>query len=149
MWSNEQDEQNLPSNLDQLLIKTASHVAERLVLPAHAEVSVTFVTDAAMTELNSQYRGMSGPTDVLSFAFSEGEEVSVPEGAPLMLGDIIISARRAQAQALEFGHSFEREIVFLLVHGLLHLVGYDHDEANEGEMMVLNEEIASELGYER
>jgi len=124
-------------------------VADKLGLPEHAEVSIAFVDDEAIAELNEAYRGKIGPTDVLSFAFEEGEELALPDGAPLMLGDIIISAERAWAQAQEYGHSLEREIVFLLVHGLLHLAGYDHDEDNTGEMRRLNEEFVSELGFVR
>lgn len=95
------------------------------------------------------YRGKAGPTDVLSFALEEGDEFVTPPDAPLMLGDIIISAERAKAQADEYGHTLEREIVFLLVHGLLHLAGFDHDDDNEGSMGALNEEIVRELGYLR
>ncbi|KAF0198129.1 MAG: hypothetical protein FD169_192 [Bacillota bacterium] len=110
---------------------------------------MAFVDDEAIAELNLHYRGKVGPTDVLSFALEEGEEFIVPDNAPLMLGDIIISVERAKAQSEEYGHSLEREIAYLLVHGLLHLAGFDHDDDNEGEMSALNDEIVRELGYLR
>ena len=149
LWSNDQTKLNLPQNLEQLLYKVGDLVAVKLKFPSHAEVSVAFVDDEAMAELNLNYRGKVGPTDVLSFALEEGEEFIVPDDAPLMLGDIIISAERAKAQAEEYGHALEREIVYLLVHGLLHLAGFDHDNENEGDMNALNEEIVRELGYLR
>lgn len=139
----------MPEDLEQLILKVGDFVAVKLALPAHGEVSLAFVDDEAMAELNLNYRGKVGPTDVLSFALEEGEEFIVPEDAPLLLGDIIISVERASAQAEEYGHSLEREIVYLLVHGLLHLAGFEHDDDNEGEMIALNEEIARDLGYPR
>ena len=149
LWSNDQEKLSLPENLEQLLLKVGDSVAKRLELPAHGEVSIAFIDDEAISELNLNYRGKAGPTDVLSFALEEGDEFVTPPDAPLMLGDIIISAERAKAQADEYGHTLEREIVFLLVHGLLHLAGFDHDDDNEGSMGALNEEIVRELGYLR
>jgi len=133
--------------VEQLLNKVANSVATRLKLPAHVEVSVAFVDDEAITELNVNYRGKAGPTDVLSFALEEGEELLTHPDAPRMLGDVVISLERALSQAEDYGHSLEREIAYLLVHGLLHLAGYDHDDENAGEMNTLNEDIVRELGY--
>lgn len=89
-----------------------------------AELSVTFIGDAEMTELNGQYRGKPYPTDVLSFPQREGESGAV---APAMLGDVVISVDAAKRQAHSAGHSAQREIMVLLAHGVAHLLGYDHE----------------------
>jgi len=87
------------------------------------EVSITFVTDKTIRELNRHYRGIDSATDVLAFAMQEGE---FKEITPDLLGDVIISVETAQRQAEERGHSLEQELGILLIHGLLHLAGYDH-----------------------
>ena len=118
-----------------------------LDLPDTTSLSVSFVTDAAIAELNRQYRNHDGPTDVLSFpqaSFSGIDRAVVSlellrrqTGAsrPLPLGDIVISTAAAERQALEFGHSPEREIGFLVVHGLLHLLGEDHQTPQQEASM--------------
>lgn len=98
-----------------------------LRLPIEAEVSVALVDNEAIRALNLQYRGLDNPTDVLSFSQMEGEELFSPSDV-LILGDIVISIEQALLQAESYGHSFKRELAFLLVHGLLHLAGYEHDE---------------------
>lgn len=98
-----------------------------LRLPTEAEVSVALVDNEAIRALNLQYRGLDNPTDVLSFSQMEGEELFSPSDV-LILGDIVISIEQALLQAESYGHSFKRELAFLLVHGLLHLAGYEHDE---------------------
>lgn len=108
------------------------------------EVSVALVDHATMQVLNRQYRGKDMPTDVLSFAQLEGEDL-LDEYAALVLGDIVINMERAQEQALEYDHTLQQEIAFLLVHGLLHLVGYDHDQEFVGEMREKQEEILRSL----
>ncbi|HEY3365800.1 MAG TPA: rRNA maturation RNase YbeY [Symbiobacteriaceae bacterium] len=115
------------------------------------EVSVTFVDDEAITDLNRDHRGLHRPTDVLSFSQLEGEDMgALPEGEPLPLGDIVISVQRCQEQAAEYGHSFERELGFLTAHGMLHLLGYDHQTPeDEAGMMAKTEEILGELGLTR
>jgi probable rRNA maturation factor len=92
--------------------------------PDDAEVSVLFVTDKEMRRLNGQYRGVQRPTDVLAFSQQEG-----PRGdlARNMLGDVVISLDAARRQAARLRHSFRREIGVLLVHGVLHLLGHDHE----------------------
>lgn len=103
--------------------------------------------DATVQSLNREYRGLDRPTDVLSFSQREGED-----GDPLdpLLGDIIISIERAQAQAQAYGHSIAREVGFLAVHGLLHLLGWDHqDPDHEEAMMAKTEEILGTLGLTR
>ena len=95
-----------------------------------AEVSVTFTDNKGIHELNAKYRGVDRPTDVLSFPLFDYEGTS--EEPPVdemmnMLGDIVISLEKAQEQAEQFGHSFEREVAFLTAHSMLHLLGYDHE----------------------
>ncbi|HHZ18414.1 MAG TPA: rRNA maturation RNase YbeY [Acholeplasmataceae bacterium] len=103
-------------------------------------VSLILTDDAEIWSLNRQFRGVDRPTDVLSFPADEEE----------YLGDIFISVDRLLAQAEEYGHSAEREFAFLLVHGLLHLMGYDHhDPEQEQEMFTKQEEILNALGYRR
>ncbi|WP_027415831.1 rRNA maturation RNase YbeY [Aneurinibacillus terranovensis] len=119
----------------------------------HGEVVVTFVNDERIHELNRDYRGIDRPTDVLSFAMNEQGEDEMDifideeeEEIPNMLGDIIISVPRAREQAEEYGHSFEREMGFLVAHGFLHLIGYDHStEEEEKEMFDLQEEILTRV----
>lgn len=101
---------------------------ERLLLALglpDAELSVLFTGDRAMRALNNRYRGVDRVTDVLSFSFREGAHPAVQ---PQHLGDIVIAVPEAVRQARRAGHSAQREIELLLVHGLLHLTGYDHDK---------------------
>lgn len=116
------------------------------------EVSVTFTDDSGIHELNRKFRGVDRATDVLSFpmyAFTEDD--MPPEGEPLTLGDIVISVDRARAQAKEYGHSLRREIAFLAVHSVLHLLGYDHEtgKEDEREMFARQDEIMDEIGITR
>lgn len=159
-WSNEQEQVEIPeawiARLEQLLQLAAT--AEGLTA---GEVALTFVDDAEIHRLNRDYRSIDRPTDVLSFAMQEeGEEESgiiydeetegAAELASGMLGDIIISAERARAQSEEYGHSLEREIGFLFVHGFLHLIGYDHqDEESEREMTTKQEAVLAQAGLSR
>ena len=119
--------------------------------PEEAEVSLMLVDDQRIHALNKEYRGVDRPTDVLSFALQEDME-DEPDAAfeDDMLGDIVISAERAKEQAEEYGHSFEREIVYLAVHGTLHLLGYDHEEEKDKqEMRSKEEEVMAILRLER
>ncbi|RFU65749.1 rRNA maturation RNase YbeY [Peribacillus glennii] len=118
-----------------------------------SELSVTFVDNNRIRDINKEYRGKDAPTDVISFAMEEmGEDEVEIVGAdiPRMLGDIIISLDKAREQAGEYGHSFERELGFLALHGLLHLLGYDHmNEADEKVMFGKQKEILDEYGLTR
>lgn len=102
--------------------------------PYGAEISVTFVTDEEIHEMNREYRGKDKPTDVLSFPLTNGtpEKEDITEGVAA-LGDIVISVETAARQAAEYGHSIERETAFLTVHSMLHLLGYDHEVSAEDE----------------
>ena len=108
-----------------------------------AELSIVLCDDAFIHPLNRDYRGKDRPTDVLSFPQREGEK-SDPDDP--VLGDIVLSVERARAQANERGHSLETEMRVLLVHGILHLLGYDHEEDDDAEAMEAEERrILSEL----
>ena len=114
------------------------------------EISVTFTDNEGIRAVNRQYRNIDKETDVLSFPltdFEGGEEPPVDE-PEISLGDIIISLEKAQAQAEEFGHSFEREVAFLCVHSMLHLLGYDHElgEDEDALMRSKQREILESMG---
>ncbi|SER80610.1 rRNA maturation RNase YbeY [Salisediminibacterium halotolerans] len=104
------------------------------------EVSVTFVRDEEIHELNQMYRDKDRPTDVLSFALNEGEADPLADGVPDLLGDIVISVDTAKRQAEEYGHTEDREYCFLAVHGFFHLIGYDHASTEEEEEMLTKQE---------
>src|SRR5262245_48891190 len=120
------------------------------------EIGVLVADDAALHELNRDYRGVDAPTDVLSFADDEGasepRQLFVrPPDAPRYLGDIAISFERVVAQAAEYGHARERELAFLTDHGILHLLGYDHErgEADAAAMRSREEAVMEQLGLPR
>lgn len=136
-----------------LVEKLLQHAAELENIEDGSEVSISFVTNEAIHEINREYRDKDQPTDVISFALEElgeGEIQIVGEGIPRILGDIIISTDRTREQAEEYGHSFERELGFLAVHGFLHLLGYDHmTEQDEKEMFGKQDEILETYGLGR
>lgn len=117
--------------------------------PDLAEVSVTFVGPEEIRELNRDYRGIDKVTDVLSFPQFDDFE-NLPDIDELCLGDVVICRERAEEQAEEYGHSYERELVYLFVHSILHLLGYDHmEEEEKKEMRGREEEVMTFLGIER
>lgn len=141
---NAQEKIDLEETVLKRLQEGIDAVANLNGLAEEAEVDVTIVDDEEIHELNRQYRGMDKPTDVLSFALDEGEE-DEPEliGGPEehLYGDIIISAETALRQAEEYGHGLEREMTYLAVHGMFHLLGYDHmTEEDKAEMRAKEEE---------
>ena len=133
------------------IVRRAVEITGPLYDVENSEVSVTLTNDEHIHSLNREYRGLDRPTDVLSFAFVDSEEPEIEDGPETeVLGDIIISLERAWVQAQEYGHSMERELSFLTVHGMLHLLGYDHME--EEERMEMEEEqryIMGKLGISR
>lgn len=123
-----------------------------------AEISVMFVDNNEIHELNKIHRGIDRATDVLSFPMFEYDEdgniieefADFSDNDELVLGDIVISLERAKEQAEEYGHSFEREVGFLTVHSMLHLLGYDHlTDEEEAEMFGYQNEILNEMGLKR
>ncbi|WNS81924.1 rRNA maturation RNase YbeY [Domibacillus sp. DTU_2020_1001157_1_SI_ALB_TIR_016] len=148
------DETNkLEEGVEKLAEELLQLAAEKEAVPDGSEVSVTFVTNERIQEINRDYRDKDAPTDVISFALEEmGEDEVTITGTdmPRILGDIIISIDRAKEQAEEYGHSFERELGFLTVHGFLHLLGYDHmNEQDEKEMISRQKDILDAYGLER
>ncbi len=135
---NQQNLVSLPPGLVLILQEMVNQVLKENDLPEEIEVDLTFVDDAAIQELNEAYRGIAAPTDVLSFSQLETTEEE-PEFVDLVgakvLGDIVISLETGLRQSQEYGHSLKREIAFLTIHGLLHLLGYDHQTTAEEEQM--------------
>ncbi len=123
-----------------------------------AEISVTFTDNEGIRKINKEYRGIDKPTDVLSFPMLEFDKNGVADNAELdtdgdliMLGDIVLSLERAREQSTEFGHSFKREVAFLTAHSMLHLLGYDHVDDEEGEKIMRQKQdgILTSLGITR
>jgi len=129
-------------------------ILERAVLGALAfegktgDVSILVVDDESIHRMNRDYRNIDRPTDVLSFPSCDGEALLGPPDG--FLGDIAISLDRAKEQALDYGHSLERELSFLAVHGTLHLLGYDHmEEEEKREMFEKQDAILERMGIRR
>jgi probable rRNA maturation factor len=138
----------LPADVLQMMEQVAKEALDRHDLPATAEVSLTLCDDQSIHALNKQWRDVDAPTDVLSFPLLDGQETQLIDEMPV--GDIIISVERASAQAIEFGHSLERELLYLFAHGMLHLLGYDHMEEEDRRMMREEEEsLLAIVGAER
>lgn len=130
-----------------LVRRAAVAVLAHEKITGSGELSVVITDDDEIHELNRRFRGVDAPTDVLAFGGRDEDTpfVTAPE-APLLLGDVIISCPRAQAQAEEAGHSLEAEIQLLVVHGVLHLLGYDHAQPEEKAVMwARQEEILNTL----
>jgi probable rRNA maturation factor len=143
--------------------KALQQTLKHLKLDIQAEVSLLLVGNEEIRQLNREYRDKDCATDVLSFplielnpfnnaSYLKALEQSIDPGTrEVVLGDIVISVERAMEQAQEYGHSVQRELGFLMVHGLLHLLGYDHekDEENEQAMNQLQESVLAELNLPR
>lgn len=135
-----------------LLLRAKLKKAARLCLAEcgrskDAEISLLLTDDDGIQALNRDYRGKDAPTDVLSFAMEEGEPFLLGEEQPELLGDIVINTHRAALQGESYGHSYQRELVFLFLHGLLHLLGYDHERGpeEEREMFALQDVLIGKL----
>lgn len=167
VWSDEQT--NFP--IDERLIQQLEHLLQLAGEQEdihNGEVALSFVTDEDIRELNNQYRSIDKATDVLSFAMTEigdeeldiiyddledleqDDETEENDEYEEPLGDIIISVPRAIAQAEDYGHSIERELGFLFVHGFLHLIGYDHGTPEEEkDMFTRQESVLEKAGLTR
>ena len=117
--------------IEEIIKKVLLH----LKVDKKTEISVLFTDDKFIRTLNNRYRGMDKPTDVLSFSLQEGAVKSPEIESDKPLGDIIISAETAKRQADTLNHSIEKELTVLLIHGLLHLIGYDHEEDKDYKIM--------------
>lgn len=144
---------SLTESHKQFIYELLQFTAEKEQINPMAEVSVSFVSNEEIQNINRTYRHRDEVTDVISFALEEegeGEIAIQSNSLPQILGDIIISVEKATEQAKEYGHSFERELGFLAVHGLLHLLGYDHmNETDEKEMFSRQNDILGAFGLER
>ncbi len=148
--SNYPEELSFPTEIEENVRAAAEKVGE-LYGVENAEVSVTLTNNDYIHQLNRKYRQIDRPTDVLSFALNESEEPDIENGPDInVLGDIILSVERAEEQAADYGHSLRREIAFLTVHGMLHLLGYDHmEEADRLEMEKEQRYVMEQLGISR
>ena len=146
--TNDQDKLPFPMGYRMLIRRAvkATLVSEEFDRPA--EVSVTIVDNEAIHAINLEHRGIDRPTDVLSFPMFDED---FDDGEDCVLGDIVISLEKAKEQAESYGHSIEREIAFLTVHSVLHLLGYDHEEgkAEESEMFEKQEAVLVKMGLTR
>ena len=147
--SDKQKDINLPTGT-RLLIRKACNATLRIEgFIDDAEIYVTVVNDAQIKEMNSEFRKIDKATDVLSFPLGENGIYDInPENGAKMLGDIVISVEHAYKQADLYGHGIEREIAYLTVHSLLHLLGYDHVENNLDRIKMRDkeEEVMALLG---
>lgn len=141
------------TDLKKIIVKTINFTLEYEGFSDLAEISVTLIDNEGIGKLNNQFRNKEYPTDVLSFPASEfDEELELnPETNAYFLGDVVISVEMAEKQAAEYGHSLEREVAFLTVHSILHLLGFDHEISKDEEQIMFGkqEEILNKLGYIR
>ena len=121
-------------------------IFKELKLEGEYITDVTIVDNKKIHKINHEFRNVDRPTDVISFAFLDDQREKELKGGPINLGQIIISFEKAEEQAKEYGHSLKREMVFLFVHGMLHLLGYDHmKEEDEKIMFSLQDKILGGL----
>ncbi len=152
IFSDNQKSIKLPSGIRMLLRRACAAVLLNEGFEGDAEVNITFVDDEEIHKLNKQFRDIDSSTDVLSFPLGENGEYDInPETGAKMLGDVVISVEHAFAQAADFGHTINREMAFLTVHSVLHLLGYDH--VNGGiealRMREHEEAVLAKLGVSR
>ena len=150
--TNKQKTVKIPTGIRMLVRRCCNAVLQLEKFQGPAEISVTFVDDERIHELNREYRNVDRSTDVLSFPLGEnGVYDKNPENGACLLGDIVISVETAVRQAETYGHSLQREIGFLTVHSMLHLLGYDHVNGGieEVRMREKEEHVLTELGLKR
>lgn len=150
--TNDQNTVKVPSGVRLLIRRCCNAVLLMEEFEESAEISVRFVDNEQIKELNNEYRDIDKATDVLSFPLGEnGVYDHNPSSGAALLGDIVISMQRAMEQAEEYGHSLDREVAFLTVHSMLHLLGYDH--VNGGlealRMREKEETVLTQLGLKR
>lgn len=146
---NKQKDVKIPTGLRMLIRRCCNAVLRMEKFPYSAEISVTFVNNQQIQELNKQYRQKDVPTDVLSFPMGENGvyDENHSTGAKI-LGDIVISMEKAVEQADRYGHSLEREVGYLTAHSMLHLLGYDHEQGGleRVRMREKEESVMTQLG---
>jgi len=153
MIINQQNKVSYSKDLEKVITSVVNAAAKLRNVPANSEVSILLVDNSYIQELNLIYRDQDKDTDVLSFAMNElaEDEPDFDFSNELnVLGDIVISMEKAQSQSEEYGHSMARELGFLAAHGMLHLLGFDHDtEAEEKVMRELQEKVLKSVNLER
>ncbi|MBE7047534.1 MAG: rRNA maturation RNase YbeY [Ruminococcaceae bacterium] len=148
---NEQEIKKVNKDLESLLHSVVKKALEYENIEENCEVNILLTDNESIREINNDQRNIDSATDVLSFPYlmTEDGELLVSEedyyDGYLQIGDIVISLERAQEQSEEFGHSYEREVGFLTCHSVLHLLGYDHEEESDREIMRQKEEAVLEL----
>ncbi len=150
--TNQQKKVKIPSGLRILIRRSCNAVLEFEGFEQPAEISVTFVDNAEIQTLNAQYRGKDMPTDVLSFPLGEDGKYDVDQDTgACLLGDIVISMEKAMEQAELYSHPLQREVAFLTVHSMLHLLGYDHEQGGLAavKMREKEEAVLIQLGLPR
>ena len=150
--SNNQKAVKIPTGVRMLVRRCCHAVLVQENFEGSAEISVTFVDDEQIKELNKKHRDIDKSTDVLSFPLGENGKYDVnPETGAKILGDIVISMETAVRQAEEYGHPLQREIAFLTVHSMLHLLGYDHviGGLEAVHMREKEEAVLTQLGLKR
>ncbi len=136
---------NFTDDYEDIYMTIIKEACQQLTIDDNLELSVIFVDDEKIHEINRDYRNIDRSTDVISFALEDNEQYYM-EGMPRSLGDIFISVDHAKTQAQDYGHSFYREMCFLFTHGLLHLLGYDHmEKEDEEEMFQIQDHILKAL----
>lgn len=153
MVINQQDKVSYNKGLQNVILNVVNTTAKLLNLDEKAEASILLVDNNYIKDLNFIYRSQNKETDVLSFAMnelSEGEPDFDFDGDLNVLGDIVISMERVVSQSEDYGHSLERELGFLVAHGMLHLLGYDHENEEEEKVMLeLQNKILQRAKLER
>ncbi len=151
-FSDEQDKLAPPADIEQLIEQCTRAALEEEGIEEDAQVSVTLVDNESIREINREHRDIDKATDVLSFPLGDDDSFDTdPETGAILLGDIVISLERADEQAKEFGHSFRREVAFLITHSLFHLLGYDHVDSEEDEKLMFGKQdkVLEKLGITR
>ncbi len=147
--SNNQKEVKIPTGIRMLVRRCCNAVLQLEKFEDSAEVSVSFVDNQQIHEMNKQYRGRDSATDVLSFPMGENGQYDINhETGAKILGDIVISVPKAVEQAHNYGHSLSREIAYLTAHSMLHLLGYDHEQGGLERVRMREKEelVMRELG---
>lgn len=150
--TNKQRKEKIPTGIRLLVRRACIAVLVEENFADSAEIDVSFVDDKGIRELNANFRDIDAPTDVLSFPLGEnGVYDKNPATGACLLGDVVISLEQAARQAEQYGHSFQREVAFLTVHSMLHLLGYDHVNGGiEAETMREKEEsVLLKMGLTR
>lgn len=150
--SDEQEKLAMPDDMEQLIEMCTRAALEEEQIDEDAQVSVTLVDNDAIREINNEHRGIDKATDVLSFPLGDEDSFDTdPETGAILLGDIVISLERAMEQAKEYGHSYRREVAFLITHSLFHLLGYDHVDSEEDEKLMFGKQdkVLEKLGITR